>query len=194
MRFSIIIPVYNAENCIEKTLESIKQQTFTDYEIIAVLDSCTDNSEEIVRRYTDKVYKVNYGHSGYTRNKGMDVAQGEYILFMDDDDWFLHEYVLEILDKKLYEESPDILFFSFIFKGVKYHNPEHGEYLPAYWNKAWKRTFVQHLRVNGQDTYESDVEFQNTALAQNPKIVEWNMPLYYYNYMRKGSMSDKRGK
>lgn len=193
MRFSVIIPIYNAESCLEKTLESVKQQTFTDYEIIAVLDSCTDNSEEIVRRYTDKVYKVNYHHSGFTRNMGMNVALGEYILFMDDDDWWLHEYAFEQLNQKLAEENPDILFFSFIFKGVKYHNPEHGEYLPAYWNKAWKRSFVQNLRVTGQDTYESDVEFQNMALARNPKIVEWNMPLYYYNYMRKDSMSDKRG-
>lgn len=194
-RFSIIIPVYNAEKHLRKTLESIRCQTFTDYEIITVLDSCTDNSEEICRCYTDKIISVNYHHSGYTRNAGIEACKGEYVLFMDDDDWWLHEYVFELIDKKLKEtENPDIIFFSFIFKGVKYHNPEGGEYLPAFWNKVWKREFIQDLRVEGEDAYEGDVEFQEKALSLNPKIVEWDMPMYYYNYMRKGSMSDKRGR
>lgn len=193
-RFSIVIPIHNAEGHLRKTLDSIRQQTFKDYEIIAVLDSCTDSSEQIAREYTKYVISVNYHHSGYTRNTGIDAAIGDYVLFMDDDDWLLHEYVLEILDEKLRKEhDPDILFFSFIFKGVKYHNPEGGEYLPAFWNKAWRQGFIRNIRVEGKDAYEGDVEFQNKALARNPRIVEWNMPLYYYNYMRPGSMSDKRG-
>lgn len=195
MRFSIIIPVYNAECCLEKTLESVAQQTFKDYELILVLDSCTDDSEAIARRYTDKVIKVEEHHSGYTRNHGLDMAQGEYVLFMDDDDWYLHEYVLWQIDQKITQENnPDIIFFSFIFKGMKYHNPQGRQYLPAFWNKVWRREFIQDIRCKGTDTYESDVEFQDMALARNPRIVEWDMPLYYYNYMRKGSMSDKRGR
>ena len=195
MRFSIVIPAYNAENHIRKPLESIRQQTFTDYEIIVVCDSCKDATSQVAREYTDKVFEVDFHHSGYTRNVGIDQAQGEYVLFMDDDDWWLHEYVFEILDKKLREtDNPDILFFSFIFKGVKYHNPTGREYLPAFWNKCWKREFIQDIRVEGEDAYEGDVEFQDKALAKNPKIVEWDNPLYYYDYMRPGSMSDKRGK
>lgn len=194
-RFSVLIPVYNAGKYLARTLESVKQQSFRDYELVIVLDSCTDNSEEIARQYTDKVIKVNCHHSGYSRNAGLDVVTGEYVLFMDDDDWWLHEFVFQQLDDKLRETySPDILFFSFIFKGVKYHNPEGQEYLPAFWNKCWRRKFIQDLRVEGKDAYEGDVEFQEKALAKNPKIVEWDMPLYYYNYMRPGSMSDKRGR
>lgn len=194
MRFSVVMPAYNAADHIRKTLDSIKQQTFTDYELIVVCDSCTDNTVEIAREYTDKVFEVNYHHSGYTRNKGLEEAQGEYVLFIDDDDWYLHEYVFTQLDNKLREKfSPDILYFAFIFKGITYSNPEGGNYLPAFWNKCWKRRFIQDIRVEGEDTYEADVEFQDKALAKNPTIVEWNMPLYYYNYMRPGSMSDKRG-
>lgn len=195
MRFSIVIPAYNAADHIRKCLDSIRQQTFKDYEIIVVCDSCEDNTEEIAQAYGAKTFAVNYHHSGYTRNIGIAQAQGEYILFMDDDDWWLHEYVFELLDKKLRETySPDILFFSFIFKGVKYHNPQGGEYLPAFWNKAWRREFIKDLRVEGKDAYEGDVEFQDKALSRNPRIVEWDMPMYYYNYMRAGSMSDKRGR
>lgn len=194
-RFSVIVPVHNAEGHLVKTFESVKAQDFTDYELIAVLDSCTDLSKRIAEFYADKLVEVNCHHSGYARNAGLDIAEGEYILFMDDDDWWLHEFVFSQLDEKLRETySPDILFFSFIFKGVKYHNPEGGEYLPAFWNKCWRRRFIQDIRVEGEDQYEGDVEFQEKALAKNPKIVEWDMPLYYYNYMRPGSMSDKRGK
>ena len=195
MRFSIVIPAYNAENHIRKCLDSVKQQTFTDYELIVICDSCTDNTEQIAKEYGAITRSVEFHHSGYTRNVGISLAQGEYVLFMDDDDWWLHEYVFELMDKKLREtDSPDILFFSFIFKGVKYHNPQGGEYLPAFWNKIWKNSFIKNIKVEGEDAYEGDVEFQEKALQNNPKIVEWDMPMYYYNYMRKGSMSDKRGR
>jgi len=194
MRFSIIIPAYNAEDHIRKTLDSVKMQTFTDYELIVVCDSCTDNTRKIAKEYGAITRAANFHHSGYARNAGLEFANGDYILFMDDDDWYLHEYVLEILDAKLKQEcDPDILFFAFIFKNTAYVNPEGHNYLPAFWNKVWKRRFINHIRVEGADPYEGDVEFQEKALSDNPRIVEWNMPLYYYNYMRPGSMSDKRG-
>ena len=193
-RFSVIIPTHNAEGHIRKTLESIKGQTFQNFELIVICDGCTDSTESIAREYTDKVYNVNYRHTGYGREYGMNVAKGEYILFTDDDDWWLHEFAFEAIDRKLKEKRPDILYFSFIFKGYKYINPEGGQHLPAFWNKVWKRDFIKGFKHHyGEDTYMADVEFQDEAKAQNPYIVEWNMPLYYYNYMRKGSMSDKRG-
>lgn len=194
-RFSIIIPAYNASKHIRKTLDSIKQQTFKDCELIIVCDSCVDNTVEIAKEYTDKVFTVNFHHSGYTRNAGMEQVCGEYVLFMDDDDWYLHEFVLEILDKKLQETcNPDILFFSFLIKGHGYYyNPDYKHYAPAFWNKCWKREFMQDIRVEGLDAYMGDVEFQNKALENNPRVVVWDNPLYYYEYMRPGSMSDKKG-
>ena len=195
LRFSVIIPTHNAEKHIRRTLESIKNQTFKNYELIVICDSCTDSTESIAREYTENVYNVNYRHTGFNRNYGLDKAQGEYVLFTDDDDWWLHEFAFEQIDRKLREKSPDILYFSFIFKGYKYINPEGGQYLPAFWNKVWRREFIEtrKIRCTGEDTYMADVEFQDKALAEEPRIVEWNMPLYYYNYMRPGSMSDKRG-
>lgn len=194
IRFSIIIPTHNAEGHIRRTLESIKSQTFKNYEIIVICDGCTDRTEDIAREYTDKVYNVNYRHTGYTRDVGMREAQGEYVLFTDDDDWWLHEFAFEKLDKKLTEQNPDMLYFSFIYKGYNYINPEGGQYLPAFWNKVWKRQFLQGINCPySENTYMADVEFQDLALSKEPKIVEWNMPLYYYNYLRPGSMTHKRG-
>lgn len=193
-RFSVIIPAYNAEKRFRKTLESIKSQTFENYELIVICDSCTDKTAEIAREYTDKVYNVNYKHTGLNRNYGMDLAQGEYVLFTDDDDWWLHEFAFEQIDRKLQETNPDILYFSFIYHKYKYISPVGGQYLPAFWNKCWRRDFMKSIKCSySKDTYMADVEFQDTALAMNPKIVEWDMPLYYYDYMREGSMTSQRG-
>lgn len=194
IRFSVIIPTHNAEGHIRRTLESIKNQTYKNYEIIVVCDGCTDNTEDIAREYTDKVYNVNYRHTGYTRDIGMEAAQGEYVLFTDDDDWWLHEFAFEQIDRKLRETNPDILYFSFIYHKYEYISPVGGQYLPAFWNKCWRRDFMKSIKCSySEDTYMADVEFQDTALAMNPKIVEWDMPLYYYDYMREGSMTSQRG-
>ena len=193
-RFSIIIPAYNAEARIRRTLDSIKQQTFTNYEIIVVCDSCMDKTAEIAREYTDKVYNVDYRHTGHNRDYGRQFAQGDYILFTDDDDWWIHEFAFEQIDEKLRETNPDILYFSFVYRNYGYISPVGGNYLPAFWNKVWKREFIKDIKCEyGDDTYMADVEFQDIALAKHPKITEWDMPLYYYDYMRPGSMTDKRG-
>ena len=198
MKFSIIIPAYNAENHIRKALDSIKSQTFTDYELIVVCDSCTDRTVEIAKEYTDKVEIVDYHQDGFTRNKGIDVAQGDWLLFMDDDDWWLHEYVLEQLNQKLTENpNIDILCFSFIFKGWKYASPRgnNGCRWLATWNKCWRREFVGNARFSNVYS-KSDVDFDRRVFARRPKVLDWDMPMYYYNYLREGSISEqaKKGK
>lgn len=196
MRFSIIIPAYNAENHIRKALDSIKSQTFTDYELIVVCDSCTDRTVEIAKEYTDKVEIVDYHQDGFTRNRGIDIAQGDWLLFMDDDDWWLHEYVLEQLNQKLTENpNIDILCFSFIFKGWKYASPKgnNGCRWLATWNKCWRREFVGNARFS--DVYsKSDVDFDRRVFAKRPRVLDWDMPMYYYNYLREGSISEQATK
>ena len=61
-RFSIIIPAFNAEKHIRKALDSIKEQTFRDYELIVICDNCTDNTAQVAWTYGAKVIKVNYGN------------------------------------------------------------------------------------------------------------------------------------
>ena len=142
-RFSIIIPAYNAEKHIRKALDSIKEQTFRDFELIVVCDSCTDSTAQIAWTYGAKVINVDYHNDGLSRSRGIDEATGDWILFMDDDDWWLHEYVLSQIDEKLREhnDSIDVLCFSFIFKGYKYAKPDgnRGGHFVAVWNKCWKR-------------------------------------------------------
>lgn len=192
MRFSIIIPAYNAENHIRKALDSIKQQVFTDYELIVICDSCKDNTEAIAKEYGAITERVQYGCDGPTRSRGIDLAKGEYILFMDDDDWWLHEYVLTQIDEKLRQEhNPDILAFSFIFKNWQYCKPtrEGSGHWIAVWNKVWKRESIGNTRFPNV-AMKSDVSFHNAMMAKNLRIVDWDMPMYYYNWLRKGSQTE----
>ena len=195
MRFSIIIPAYNSALFITKALLSIKKQSFKDYELIVVCDSCTDNTAEIAELAGAKIYRVKYGNDGLTRSKGIDVATGDYILFMDDDDWWLHEYVLAQLDEKLKQmDEPDVLAFSFIFKGVCYASPlkNHNALWIAVWNKCWKRECIGTTRFPKIHSC-SDRYFHEEMMSKKLNIVTWDMPMYYYNFLRKGSVSEKDG-
>ena len=196
MRFSIIIPAYNAENHIRKALDSIKQQTFTDYELIVVCDQCEDNTEKIAKEYGAVTIPVFHGNDGLSRSTGIDNARGEYILFMDDDDWWLHEFVLQQLDEKLKEHSNiDILCFSFIFKGWKYATPLGcgGSHWPAVWNKCWRREFIGDTRFP-RSFANSDLSFHLDMFHKKPRYIDWDMPMYYYNYLRPGTISAKMGR
>lgn len=193
MKFSIIIPAHNAADRIRKCLDSIRSQVFRDYELIVICDSCEDNTEQIAKEYGAITKSVTYTNDGLARSKGLDMASGEWVLFIDDDDWWLHEYVLTMLAAKLADE--DILCFSFIWKGMKYASPtsNNGALYPAVWNKCWRRSFIADTRF--PNVYaESDYRFHIAMMAKNPKIVIWDMPFYYYNYLRKGSISDNLGK
>ena len=191
MKFSIIIPSHNGEPHIRKCLDSVVQQTFKDYELIVICDACEDNTVDVAKEYGAKVIEVDFHNSGLTRNAGLNVATGEYVLFLDDDDWWLHEYVLEQISGKLKDE--DVLCFSFIWKGVKYADPlgNGGGHFIAVWNKCWKRSFIGNCRFS-DNIPEEDVDFHYAVWAKRPKIVDWDMPMYYYNYLRSGSLWERK--
>ena len=89
MRFSVVIPLYNKENCIRKTLESVKKQRFKDYEVIVVDDGSTDRSlEEAEKMKCENISIIRQQNQGVSvaRNTGILHAQGEYIAFLDADD------------------------------------------------------------------------------------------------------------
>lgn len=195
MRFSVIIPSHNSEKFIRKGLDSIKNQSFADFELIVICDRCTDRTKEIAESYGAKTLEVDFGRDGLTRNTGLDVAQGEYVIFLDQDDWFLHEFVFSEIDKKLTSEgNPDMLVFSFIWHGIMYAKPinPRGEINIACWCKAFKRSFVKDARFS--DVYSvSDLDFHKQVMAKNPRIVYWDSPCVFYNYLSEGSISKESG-
>lgn len=115
-KFSIIVPVYNVEKYIDECVQSVIGQTFTDWELILIDDGSTDNSYEICRSYAENdiriqaIHQDNVGASG-ARNKGMANAAGEYILFLDSDDFYNKDICLETISNKLDKTKSDILIF-----------------------------------------------------------------------------------
>ena len=190
--FSVIVPEHNSAAFMRKGLDSIKAQDMTDYELIIICDSCTDNTAEIAREYTDKVLEVNFGAAGLSRNAGLDIAQGEWILFMDDDDWWLHEFAFGMIADCLMglDKDYDILAYSFIHrhKGYAFQVPEH--LWIAIWNKAWRRSFIGDYRFPDWK-HSDDKKWAEDLHPKANKIMIWDQPFYYYNYLRKGSIADK---
>ena len=117
-KLSIIIPVYNTGRHIEKCLKSIVNQTKTiDMEIIIINDGSTDNSEEIIKKYIEnnntqiniKYYSKENEGVAKTRNFGIEKANGDYIMFIDSDD-YIEAKTLETLEKYI-EEDIDLIKF-----------------------------------------------------------------------------------
>lgn len=197
MKFSVIIPAHNEQAVISRALSSIEAQSFKDYEVIVVCDACTDNTKEIAELYGSKVIQIDAHSSGAARNAGLDNANGEWILFCDADDWYLHEYVFEMLADKVGRENEDGLLFSLIWKNMGYgpiRSPK-GTIYPHVSNKCWRRSSIGDTRFpTAKDVVGEDGVFFDRMMAKNIKLIEWDMPLYYYNWLRPGSKSVAQGR
>jgi len=114
MKFSVIIPVFNVEKYLEKCLNSVLKQTYQNYEVIIVCDKSTDNSEKIVDAFlkkSKKFTKICEDNTGLSkaRNIGIKKATGDYLLFLDSDD-FWEETLLETLNKNITKDLEIIRF------------------------------------------------------------------------------------
>ena len=188
--FSVILPVHNAAAWMRKGLDSIKRQTFTDWELIVVCDDCQDDSAKIAREYTDRVYSVGWHNCGKTRNRGLEEARGEWILFTDDDDWWNDDDAFRKIAEEIRKDPDfDVLAFGFMFKGRGVARQFPGHLYIAIWNKAWRRAFIGDTRFP-EVPHSDDVGFAE-ATHNRARIRYMEGTLYYYNYLRPGSISAK---
>ena len=103
-KVSIIVPVYNTEEYLSECIESILDQSFTDFELLLINDGSIDKSGKICDEYAKKdsrivvIHKENGGVSS-ARNKGIEIAQGEWISFIDADDWITPLYLSDLIRK-----------------------------------------------------------------------------------------------
>lgn len=143
MKFSIIVPVYNVEKYLDKCLNSIITQTYDNYEVIIVNDGSPDNSQKIIDKYTkgDKRFK-----SFITENRGLSEArnfainkvEGDYILFLDSDDFFA-KGLLNELNNELQENDVDLIRFSCV------NVDENGEILSKENNLEYKNEKTENI-------------------------------------------------
>ena len=118
-KYSIIMPVYNAEDVLQKSIRSIIEQSFDDWELITINDGSTDSSLEILKTFERKDSRIraltqNHSGPGAARNLGMNVCGGDYIAFLDADDYWEKDF-LELVQKEIsFHESLDIVFIDTI--------------------------------------------------------------------------------
>ena len=117
VKLSIVVPMYNSEKYIVNCLYSLLNQEIPNenYEIIVVNDGSTDNGEKLVKKYKEKhsnikIITVKNGGQSYARNIGMDNAVGEYIFFVDSDDYISYNSISKVLDKTI-KNNLDMMFF-----------------------------------------------------------------------------------
>ena len=154
MKVSVIVPVYNVEEYLAPCLDSLVKQTLQDIEIIVVNDGSPDNSQEIIDRYVKKypnlvkaMIKENGGQAS-ARNMALEIAKGEYVNFVDSDDWVKID-MYENMYKKAKEEDADIVVCNttdYYKDYAVYHKPAEFtnklKQTPSPCNKLFKRSFI----------------------------------------------------
>ena len=187
--FSVIVPEHNSSEFMRKGLDSIRRQTFKDYELIIVCDACDDKTVGISCEYGDRIFQTDAGKPCAARNKGLDEARGEWILFMDDDDWWMREDAFQIIADNVGKHGEDVLAFGFHWqsRGDTFPTPE--QPWTAIWHKAWKKEFLDRIGARFPDWAHSDDDGFSKATLPNAKIEFMHEVLYYYNFLRPGSLT-----
>ncbi|WP_157150735.1 glycosyltransferase family 2 protein [Brachyspira sp. SAP_772] len=212
---SVVIPVYNTDKYLSHCLDSLIKQTIDKIEIICVNDCSSDKSKEIIKEYSlkDKRIilidnKIKHG-AGISRNIGLNVARGEYVFFMDSDDYisnnFLQELyntakkydsdyvsslnIYDVIDSKEYVSHLNKVSFlgnddleGISSANIKNLSPTDKETIEeSTWSKLWRREFL----INNNIYYSSILCYQDTeqffkSLIHNPRISFNHKPIYYY--------------
>ena len=217
-RLSIIVPVYNAEDYLDRCIVSILEQDFASFEVILVDDGSTDSSPMICDRYsaTDSrfrtIHKANGGVSS-ARNAGLDLAKGEYVMFVDSDDALLPD-ALTVLFEGLSGEDLAVVGYTVYIEGTpgrevlprrncSYRGEDMNKFfadnirkncemLDAPWSKVFRRKTVGDLRFCEDLSYAEDKLFVFTFLTRCSSAYACSFPLYAY-HVRAGSLgSDVR--
>ena len=207
MKVSVIVPVYNTEKYLEKCLDSLVNQTLKDIEIIVVNDGTKDNSQKIIDKYKKKYkniksYIKENGGLSDARNFGIEKASGDYLSFIDSDDYVSTNMYEKMYNKAIsgnfdivvcdfnyiYEDSDVIKCSSSKINGdttnikkVMFDN------FPAVWNKIYKKKLLKDIRFKKKVWFE-DVEFIYRVLPYVKSIGVVKEPFNYY-LQREGSIT-----
>ena len=220
---SIVMPVYNAEKYLEQTMDSLLAQSMKNIEIIAVDDGSTDGSLTLLKKYADKdkrvkVYTQKNKYAGVARNKGLKHAHGEYVLFLDSDDFFEPELVEETYYAAMVNEADVVMY------GANCFNNETGKtwigkhlldanYVPEKqpfnckdcpdtifqisnavpWTKLFRRKFIKKTGLKFQEIYNAnDVFFVFSAFSMAERIVTLDKQLVNYRVGLKGNLQSSK--
>ena len=223
VKVSVIIPVYNVEKYLSKCLDSVIGQTFKDIEIICVNDGSTDNSSKILETYQakdDRMKVITQKNGGLfsARHSGMKLAEGEFILFVDSDDW-IDPTLIEKAVENIEKSNAEVLIFGAY--SVKNNTPTKGMYStekipnscknktvllkdfednlfcfpPTAWTKLYRKKFLDDNTIRFQEIRNGEDQlFYLHMLLTAKSIYVLNENLYYYLKKRSGAITSKRKK
>lgn len=221
-QISVIIPVYNIAACLEQCLDSVVGQTFTDIEIICVDDGSTDESPEILACYADRddrfqiLTQKNRG-PGAARNAGLARATGDYLIFLDSDDWFESEFLMQML-QRIQKTKADLVICKVVEFDTKngsdrpsswmlkekylpkdcFRPEEAAEHLFQFtygwpWDKLYRMDFIREKHLSFPELPNSeDVVFVFQSLALANRIAILDETLVHHRVNRVNSVSDSR--
>lgn len=210
MDFSIIIPIYNVERYLRRCINSVLIQENVSFEAILIDDGSSDNCPFICDEYSAKDSRIHVIHKrhagqGYARNSGLEIARGDYIFFLDSDDW-IPEKTLESLKQLINKYDVDIISFRFIRtyetdyflvnngqeKVIKLLQPDIMEaYLDdkiasTLWTKLYKKGLFDCVKFSGISMCE-DAYSMHLVLQKTQSLLITNQ-IYYVQYIRQGSL------
>ena len=206
---SIILPVYNVEKYLAKSIQSVLNQTFTRFELLVIIDGSPDNSKQIAEEFAArdkriKIFEKENGGLSDARNYGLERALGKYIYFMDSDDWIENNLLSENL-KLLEKEQLDFIVFGYIqddedrngnITNSVFYQPHcnafkkeepfsldihHLGLLGYAWNKIYKREFLinNKLKFEKGTSLVEDILF-NSQVYKCSDIIRFNTKTYYH--------------
>ena len=205
IKVSVIVPVYNVEKFIDKCLNSLVNQTLKEIEIIVVNDGSPDNSQKVideyVKKYPDKIksFIKENGGQGSARNMGIEKAVGEYISFVDSDDWL----DLDTLEKMYFlakKDKSDIVicdmvdhysYYTIYHNCTKYNSVF--EVTPSACNKIFRKELIKDFRFLSKLWYE-DFDFTTKILFNTNKISNISEGLYHCNCGHESTMNNNNSK
>jgi glycosyltransferase involved in cell wall biosynthesis len=215
--FSVIVPLYNVAEFVETTIQSILVQSFADYEVLLIDDGSTDNTLNIIKRYESLDYRIRVfsksnGGVSSARNLGIKESTGEYILFLDGDD-FINEALLQIASDLFTFKKIDMFSYGYLTTvGNKvlreYANPRFNnklftgkEFIHLYLLKkisqcmcsfiVSRKVVVEHEILFDENTkYAEDQEFQLKCIKNCSNIL-YESNIYFHYIQRNGSAINK---
>lgn len=216
-KISIIIPVYNVEKYISKCLDSIVNQTYRNIEVIVVNDGSTDKSglicDEYAKRYNSiRVFHKKNGGVSSARNLGIDYSSGEYIAFVDPDD-YIDKNMYEKLYNSIRKYNSEIAISSFAYIKNGKEDPQDtsnieviynkSEAIESYFNntypfnysflcnKLFKKGLFDGVRLNTKILVQEDTEVMIKIYDKSKRISYIGQPLYFYE-LRNGSVTSNK--
>lgn len=206
---SVIIPIHNSEKYIGKCVDSIINQTYTNWELLLIDDASTDKSGEICKRYAEKDQRIKYylkdhGGSADTRNKGLDLANGDYLYFADSDDYCERD-LLETIIKCIEQTHADMVVFGYyrhknglksqyVYEGGEITSEKVLESLLVdsnignyIWNKVFAKELFNDIRFPKGEIFE-DASIMYKLILKCECIVSIDKIMYHYQ-MRADSLS-----